>query len=252
MMSNHPILPALHSVSTFAVQRMARDDISMERWYRARKLADAADDMAHELRNEEAHGEAEHADSDGAGIREALFRLGLMVPFNDDTNGLMKPIPGAMRSDFSKELSLAIADAWNALFMEPGVVNMSVATRLVPLTALDIALKWARENDLLPLSSVLLRLRPYYVGGREAPCPLVDAEGGYQGCMVPTDGWGTTPRKVLNKGRNIFFRGHGTFEVIHDVFCDASGHATIPISPKPVMPLADNLPMVLMGPTIHD
>lgn len=81
--------------------------------------------------------------------------------------------------------------------------------------------------------------------------PLVNASGGYQGKMLPTDGWGNTNRKILNKGQLIQIASNAdfvgemqlrteprratgrrmTFTVTEDVSC-ASGAATIPIEPE--------------------
>ena len=114
--------------------------------------------------------------------------------------------------------------------------------------------------------------------------PLVNASGGYQGSRVPTDGWGTTPRKVLNKGQLIRFQSASvtvkhtkprqeaettgwpaTFVVTEDVSCDATGAATVPIFPEinagtleenganvgawrtTDVPLPDNIPLLVLG-----
>ena len=80
-----------------------------------------------------------------------------------------------------------------------------------------------------------------------AGTPLVNMTSGYQGNMLPTDGWASSEQKVLNKGQLIQIanvneiqpRGDrretgriATFVVTADVSSDASGNATIPIYPE--------------------
>lgn len=155
----HPMLEKLEAVRQFATDRML-EDRPLETWYRARKLADATDDMMQELQDSEDDGEA---DRDGPWtINEALSRLAFMVPFNDDTIGLAHPIPDAMRPVLSEDLSLAVTDALKMLPEVPGVTHR--IHRLKPLDAIDIALKWAREQEHVQLSSVLMHLRAYYAG----------------------------------------------------------------------------------------
>lgn len=78
--------------------------------------------------------------------------------------------------------------------------------------------------------------------------PLVNATGGYEGSQLPTDGWGASAKKILNKGQIIKIAGvdemqlrseprrktgrQMTFTVTQDVSCNNSGQAVIPISPE--------------------
>ena len=80
-----------------------------------------------------------------------------------------------------------------------------------------------------------------------AGTPLVNMTSGYQGNMLPTDGWASSEQKILNKGQLIQIanvneiqpRGDrretgriATFVVTANVNSDASGNATIPIYPE--------------------